>query len=558
MGNRTKFIVMAGTMLGLFTSAMDQTVVSTSMPRIIADLGGFGLLSWVGTAFMLASTATIPIAGKLTDIYGRKPFYMGGIAILIIGSALCGSAQNIEQLILFRVVQGIGAGMIMGIAFAILGDVFTPAERGRWAGLMSSVFACAAIIGPLIGGTLTDHAHWRWVFYVNLPLGAVALTVLAVGMPNIRPPGRSSMDLRGVALLLATVIPMLLAFTWAGTRYDWVSPQIIGMLTLGGAALVAFTVAELHTEEPLLPMSLFRNRIFTVAALVTFISGIAMMGSFFYIPLFVQGVLGASATNSGMVLMPMMIAMAIASSISGQIMSRLGRYRVQGIVGLSLMVVAAYMLSRLNVDSSRMDVVYAMVIFGIGLGTSMPLFMLAVQNAVPYRFMGISTSTMQFLRSVGGTFGVAIMFSFIQRGYHDALAQTVPAPVRDHPEIETVLDDPQFVLNENALDRVREGFAVFGEQGEALFAETIGGVKEALAIGISDAFMISVFVLVVALVISFFMEEIPLRKAHYEGEEQESAGSLPEAAVALPPVAGGANGHDDPPRLPGPHASGPS
>jgi predicted MFS family arabinose efflux permease len=305
-------------------------------------------------------------------------------------------------------------------------------------------------------------------------------------------------------------------------------------------------------------MSLFRNRIFTVAALVTFISGIAMMGSFFYIPLFVQGVLGASATNSGMVLMPMMIAMAIASSISGQIMSRLGRYRVQGIVGLSLMVVAAYMLSRLNVDSSRMDVVYAMVIFGIGLGTSMPLFMLAVQNAVPYRFMGISTSTMQFLRSVGGTFGVAIMFSFIQRGYHDALAQTVPAPVHDHPEIETVLDDPQFVLNENALDRVREGFAVFGEQSEALFAETIGGVKEALAIGISDAFMISVFVLVVALVISFFMEEIPLRKAHYEGEEQESAGSLPEAAVALPPVAGGANGHDEPSRLPGPHASGPS
>jgi EmrB/QacA subfamily drug resistance transporter len=548
MGNRTKFVVMAGTMLGLFTSAMDQTVVSTSMPRIIADLGGFGLLSWVGTAFMLASTATIPIAGKLTDIYGRKPFYMGGIAILIIGSALCGSAQSIEQLIVFRVVQGIGAGMIMGIAFAILGDVFTPAERGRWAGLMSGVFACAAIIGPLIGGTLTDHAHWRWVFYVNLPLGAIALTVLLLGMPNIRPPGRATLDLRGVALLLATVVPMLLAFSWAGSRYDWVSPQIIGMLGLAVTCLIAFTYAELHTDEPLLPMSLFRNRIFTVSALVTLISGVAMMGSFFYIPLFVQGVLGASATNSGIVLMPMMIAMAIASAISGQLMSRLGRYRLQGILGLALMTVAAFMLSRLDVNSTRTDVVYAMVVFGVGLGTSMPLFMLAVQNAVPYRFMGISTSTMQFLRSVGGTFGVAIMFSFIQRGYHDSLSQTVPAQARDNPQIQGVLDDPQFVLNPGALERVRQSFAASGEQGEALFAQTIGGVKEALAIGITDAFTLSVFVLVVALVISFFMEEIPLRKAHYTPEEQESAVSLPEAAVALRPVAGGANGHDTSPK----------
>ena len=328
--------------------------------------------------------------------------------------------------------------------------------------------------------------------------------------------------------MLAAVVPMLLAFSWAGSRYDWVSPQIIGMLTFGVAALIIFIYAELRTDEPLLPMSLFRNRIFTVAALVTLISGVAMMGSFFYIPLFVQGVLGASATKSGIVLMPMMIAMAIASAISGQLMSRLGRYRLQGILGLGLMTVAALMLSRLNVDSTRMDVVYAMVVFGVGLGTSMPLFMLAVQNAVPYRFMGISTSTMQFLRSVGGTFGVAIMFSFIQRGYHDAITQTVPAPVRENPQIQNVLDDPQFVLNTGALERVRQSFGSFGEQGEALFAQTIGGVKEALAIGISDAFTISVFVLAVALVISFFMEEIPLRKAHYTTEEQEASGRCPK------------------------------
>src|SRR3990172_11048527 len=261
MSPRTKFIVMAGTLLGLFTAAMDQTVVGTSMPRIIADLGGFGLFSWVGTGFMLASTTTVPIVGKLTDIYGRKPFYMLGIFVLLLGSALAGSSQNIEQLIAFRVVQGLGAGMIMGIAFAIIADVFVPAERGKWMGLMSGVFASASVIGPLIGGTLTDHAHWRWVFYVNLPLGAVALSVLFFGMPNIRPAVRSKLDYRGIFLLMATVVPMLLAFSWAGSRYDWLSPQIIGFLAWAGAGLVVFTYAELRTEDPLLPMSLFRDRI---------------------------------------------------------------------------------------------------------------------------------------------------------------------------------------------------------------------------------------------------------------------------------------------------------
>jgi EmrB/QacA subfamily drug resistance transporter len=542
MGHRTKVIVMVGTMLGLFTSAMDQTVVGTSMPTIIADLGGFGLFSWVGTGFMLASTATVPVVGKLSDIYGRKPFYMAGIFILILGSALCGSSQNVEQLIAFRVIQGLGAGMIMGIAFAILGDVFTPAERGRWTGLMSGVFASASVLGPLIGGTLTDHVHWRWVFYVNLPLGATALTVLALGMPNIRPPKGSTLDYRGVVLLLATVVPMLLAFSWAGSRYDWVSPQVLGLLTWAAAGFAVFIYAELRTEEPVIPMALFRNRIFTVAALVTLISGVAMMGSFFYIPLFVQGVIGASATNSGFVLMPMMISMAIASAISGQLMSRLGRYRIQGIVGLGLMVVGALFLSRLDVNSTRRDVTYAMIFFGVGLGTSMPLFMLAVQNAVPYRFMGVSTSTMQFLRSVGGTFGVAIMFSLIQSGYHGSLATAVPPQVQDNPQIRESLDDPLFIQNPQALEGVRGAFAGFGDQGEALFAQTIHAVKESLAVGIADAFLVAVFILIVALVISVFMEEIPLRKAHYTPEEQESSGSLPEAAVALPPVAGGANG----------------
>ncbi|MCI0817473.1 MAG: MFS transporter, partial [Chloroflexi bacterium] len=426
LDTRTKVLVIAGTLLGLFTAAMDQTVVATSIPKIVADLGGFGLFSWVGTGFLLASTTTVPIVGRLSDMYGRKPFFMLGIVLLLLGSALAGSSQTIEQLIAFRVIQGFGAGMIMAIAFTIVGDVFPPAERGRWMGLMAGVFAAASVLGPLIGGTLTDHADWRWVFYINLPMGGVALALLAYGMPRLRPPTTPKMDYRGIVLLCATTVPMLLAFSWAGNRFDWVSPQIIGLLAWSVAALALLVYTELRTEEPLLPMQLLKNRVFTVSGIVALLTGFAMMGSLFYIPLFVQGVLGASATSSGLVTMPMMIAMALAAGIAGQVMSRVGKYRVIGVFGLIVMVIGMAILSMVDASSSRSDVTLAMIIFGIGLGTSIPLYTLAVQNSVPYRVMGVSTSTMQFLRSVGGTMGVAIMFSVIQVQYHDGVEENVP------------------------------------------------------------------------------------------------------------------------------------
>lgn len=512
--SRTKVIVMAGTMLGMFTAAMDQTVVATSMPRVIADLGGFGLFSWVGTAFMLASTTTVPIVGKLSDLYGRKPFYMAGIVVLLIGSALCGLSQSVEQLIAFRIVQGFGAGMIMGIAFAIVGDVFPPSERGRWMGLMSGTFAAASVIGPLIGGTLTDNVSWRWVFYINIPLGMVALTVLYFGMPYIRPDGKAKVDYLGAVLLCAGVVPLLLAFSWAGDRYAWVSPQVIGFLVWSAAAFSVFTAWEMRVEEPILQVSLFKLRIFTVAAIVTLITGFAMMGSLYYIPLFVQGVIGSSATNSGLVTMPMMITMAIASAISGQVMSRLGRYKFLGILGILIMIAGMLVLSRLTVDSTRQDVTMAMVIFGIGLGTSIPLFMLAVQNAVPYRVMGSSTSAMQFLRSVGGTMGIAVMFTVIQGTYHDGVAASTPAPVVEQPQLAQSLEDPQFLLNAQALEQLHGAFATFGENGELLFDQTLLAVRTSLADGITDAFFVSAFVLMGAVVAAFFMKEVPMRKTH--------------------------------------------
>lgn len=552
MSTRTKVIVMAGTLLGLFTAAMDQTVVGTSMPRIIADLGNFGLFSWVGTAFMLSSTATVPVVGRLTDIFGRKPFYMAGIFTLLLGSALCGISQNVEQLIAFRVVQGLGAGMIMGIAFAVVGDVFPPAERGRWMGLMSGVFASASVLGPLIGGALTDHASWRWVFYVNIPLGGVALTVLLLGMPNIRPNREARLDYRGIVVLLATVVPLLLALSWAGSRYDWASYQIIGMLSWSVIGIAMFAYVELHTDDPLLPVSLFRNRIFLVSSLVMLVTGFAMMGSLFYIPLFVQGIIGASATNSGLVTMPMMIAMAIASGITGQLMSRIGRYRAIGVGGLLIMVGGMYLLSRMDVGSRSFDARLAMVVFGIGLGMSMPIFMLAVQNVVPYRVMGVSTSTIQFLRGVGGVMGVAVMFSLIQSKYHDALTQNLPQSVKDKPELLSTIEDPQFLLNEGAFGQIEQAFLALPQGGAELFQQTIQGVKVSLAGGIADAFLISVFIMLAAVVIGAFMKEVPLRRIHFvdaEGHVAPEIGDLAEAPgtrgaapVLTPGIAGASAG----------------
>jgi MFS family permease len=438
--------------------------------------------------------------------------------------------------------------MIMGIAFAIVGDVFPPAERGKWAGLMSGVFASASVVGPLIGGTLTDHANWRWVFYVNLPLGSVALLVIFFGMPSLRPITRPKLDYRGTLLLVATVVPALLAFSWAGSRYDWASPQIIGMLGWAAAALAVFAYAESRTQDALLPMGLFRNRVFLVSAVVTFLTGIAMFGALSYIPLFVQGVIGSSATNSGLVTMPMMIAMAIASAITGQIMSRLGHYRVLGTTGLAIMAGGMFLLAQMDADATTFIARRNMVIMGIGLGMSLPLFMLAVQNAVPHRLMGISTSTLQFLRSVGGTMGVAIMGSMINSTLASELVANTPSQVREAapPTLLDQLSSPQFLLSPAQLGALRGAFEQLGPQGGQLFEAAIGAVKTSLATAIADAFLVAAFVTLATVFVGVFLKEVPLRRT-YDIEAGPTPAPTPSApparpAVALAPLAGGSSG----------------
>ncbi|UCH86765.1 MAG: MFS transporter [Dehalococcoidia bacterium] len=547
MSTRTKVLVMAGTLLGLFTAAMDQTIVGTAMPRVVAHLGGYEHYSWVFTSFMVVSTTAVPIVGKLTDMYGRKFFFLAGIAVMMLGSALCGTSQSMIQLIVFRAIQGLGAGTIMATAFAIIGDVFPPAQRARWAGLMTSVFAAASVAGPLIGGYITDNLNWRWVFYVNLPMGALALAVFFAVMPSVRAGVRHQLDYWGAAMLILAVVPLLLAFSWANEQYPWLSAQIIGLLAFATLAGLAFAVVEMRTVEPILPPALFRHPIFLVSAGVTFLTAMGMFGGIVYLPLFVQGVIGSSATNSGLVIMPMMLSLAITAAIMGQILGRWGRYRIIALVGLAVMAVGMFLMSGMDVTSTNAIATRNMIVVGIGLGATMPIFVLVVQNALPYRMLGVSTAAIQFFRSVGGTMGVAVMGSLVNSSFSSELTAETSPEVREAtpPALLERLQNPQSLLNADLLAELRDAFAGLGENGPVMFNEIMLGTRTALGTAIAEAFLVGMGITLAALVVAVFLKEVPLAKTWAVPEA--TAGAMPLDRLGQSPVAGSSAATVDPP-----------
>ncbi len=517
------------------------------MPRVVAHLGGYEHYSWVFTGFMVVSTTAVPIVGKLTDMYGRKFFFLAGIAIMMLGSALCGTSQSMMQLIAFRAIQGLGAGTIMATAFAIIGDVFPPAQRARWAGLMTGVFAAASVAGPLIGGYITDNLNWRWVFYVNLPLGALALSVFFSVMPSVQPGLRHRLDYWGVTTLILSVVPLLLALSWANEQYPWLSPQIIGLLTFAALAALAFAAAERRAAEPILPPALFRHPIFLVSAAVTFLTGMAMFGSVVYLPLFVQGVIGSSATNSGLVIMPMMLSLSITAAIIGQILGRWGRYRIIAVAGLAVMAGGMFLMSGMDVTTTNAIATRNMIVIGIGLGATMPIFVLVVQNALPYRMLGVSTAAIQFFRSVGGTMGVAIMGSMVNSTFSSELTAQTPAEVRQStpPDLLQRLQDPQSLLNAELLAGLQEAFAGLGEQGPAMFEQVMEATRSALGVAIADAFFLGTGITLVALVVAVFLKEVPLLKTWAAPEA--AAGAMPLDEFRPSPIAGNPAVPADPP-----------
>ena len=401
--------IYSGLMVTLLLAALDQTIVATALPQVVSDLGGITQYSWVFTAYLLGSTVTVPLYGKLGDVHGRKPLFIVAIVIFLAGSALCGAAQNMWELVVFRAVQGVGAGGLFPLTLAMVGMIVPPRDRGRYQGLIGSVFAAASILGPLVGGLIVDTTSWRWIFYVNLPVGALALVVIVVTMPRRRHKQEHSIDWLGAAVLAAGTTALLLGLVWGGRDYPWLSGPVVAALVAAAVLLVTFALWERRVREPIIPFDLLRNP--TVAASVACMAlvGMAMFGTISFVPLFVQGVIGTSATSSGVVLTPLMLGAVTTSVISGQIVSRTGRYRPNTLIGPLVLGAGTLLLSMMDVHTTNGDAARNMVIAGIGLGMMMQIFVLSVQNSVPRAAMGSATALTQFARSIGATLGVTLM-----------------------------------------------------------------------------------------------------------------------------------------------------
>ncbi len=507
-------LTLAGVMLALFLASLDQTIVATAMPRIIADLDGFDRFTWVTTAYLLASTTVLPIVGKLTDMYGRKWFFIAGITIFLTGSVLAGLSQDMTQLIIFRGIQGIGGGSMMAISFIAVADLFPAEERGKYQGMLAAVFALSSVIGPTLGGVVTDQLSWHWIFYINLPLGIPVLALFVVFFPQISPVGREHrLDYWGIAALALTVVPLLLALSWGGGQYDWVSGQVLGPLIFGSVMLLVFVAVESRAADPIMPLWVFRYPSVGVSMLVTFLSGFGMFGVIVFIPLFFQGVLGASATNSGSFLTPMMLGIVAGAIVSGQALSRLGaHYRLQGLVGLGIMAAGMLLLSQMSAGTGFGRAVGYIVLMGVGLGVTFPVYTLVVQNSVPRQVLGVATTSLQFFRSIGGTLGLAILGSIATSRFASELSATVPARVRQviSPEkLATIAGDPYALLSPVAKDQLEQGFKPMGPEGVGLLSQFLDALRNALSSAIGDVFLIGLAMIIAAWVATLFLKGIP-------------------------------------------------
>jgi EmrB/QacA subfamily drug resistance transporter len=428
-------IIYSGLMVTVFLAALDQTIVATALPRVVSDLGGLGSYSWVFTSYLLASTVSVPIWGKLGDIYGRRPLFLVAIPVFLAGSALCGLAQTLPQLVVFRSIQGLGAGGLIPLALATVANIVPPRDRGRYQGLIGGTFAAASIVGPALGGVIADNTSWRWIFYVNVPVGAVALAVIWFTMPRRAQRREHSIDYLGAALLAAGTTALLLGLIWGGREYPWASLQVVGSLAVGAAVLAVFALVERRAREPILPFDLLRSRSVTVGVASIALVAMCMFGTISFVPLFVQGVIGTSATASGVVLTPMMLAAVTMSVVSGQWVSRTGRYKANALAGPVVLGTAMLLLSRMDVDTTRAEAVRNMVLAGIGMGLMMQIFVLVIQNTVPVRDLGAGTALGQFARAIGATLGVTLMGVIVNQGLPtaargDAVVHRLPAALR--------------------------------------------------------------------------------------------------------------------------------
>lgn len=522
--------IIASLMLGMLLSSLDQTVVGTAMPRIITQLGGANY-TWVITSYLLASTVTVPVIGKLSDIYGRKWFFISGMVTFLLGSALCGASQNMVQLVIYRGIQGLGAGALMPLALAYIGDIFPPAERGKWQGLFTAVFGVSSIVGPLLGGAITDNWGWRWVFYVNMPVGAIALVVAVMALPSATRRMRHKVDYLGATLLIVWAVCLLLGFSLGGSELAWDSWQIITLFAVAVVGIAAFLLVETRAAEPIIQPALFKNDIFSISTLSMFLVSAGMFGAITYLAPFVQIILGQSATNSGVILTPMMLGFIVSSIVGGQILSRSGRYKVLAIVGFVIGSAGMFLLSRMTTATTNGELVRNMVITGLGIGLLMSLFTIIVQNAFSRDLLGQVTSSLTFFRSLGSSIGVAVLGAIVTNDFSSQVKNGIPSALAPYVNVSKLTNES---TASKAIDIPSAIMHLGPQQFQALAMQLATHVKDAFATSVTLAFTIGAAMMVLALITTLFLREIPLQgRRPAAGVASEVSEAAPETVPEL-------------------------
>jgi EmrB/QacA subfamily drug resistance transporter len=523
VGSR-KNVIFVGLMLGMLVAAVSQTIVSPAMPVIVSELGGIEHYSWIATSALLVSAVTVPVIGKLSDVYGRRGFYIAGLVVFMVGSVLAGAAQGFWWLVAARAVQGFGMGTIMPLSQTIIGDIISARERGKYMGYIGAVFGVASIAGPLAGGWITDNFSWRWLFYVNLPFGVAALAFILAYLHIPHVPRRHKLDYVGFVALPIALVAVLLATTWGGTTYPWDSWQIVSLYAVGALVLIGFLFNEYYTEESVLPLRLWKNSVFTLSNVSNMAIAMTMFGAIFFIPVYAQGVIGVNVTNSGAVLIPLTASMIVVSIVVGRLITRTGRYKGFMLAGLLVMMVGYFLLTRLGYGSTQTDLTLDMIVVGLGLGAVLQTYTLVVQNATSREDLGVATSTTQLSRSLGATLGTAIFGTIMTNGMKTEIPKRLPPQALQGPQAAELSDGSGVgaVLDPNTLGQLPDAVAT--------------GIREGLAAAMHPVFVAGLPIIAIALVATLFIKELPLRTVAFAEMEREApapAGATANGTEAL-------------------------
>ncbi|MCY8908070.1 MDR family MFS transporter [Bacillus atrophaeus] len=525
--NPKRTLLLTGLIIAMFFSALDGTIVGTAMPKIVGDLGGLSMMTWLTTAYLLTSTTVVPIAGKLADLLGRRVVYVSGLIIFMAASALCGMANNMTELIIFRGLQGIGGGIMMPMAMIVVGDLFTGKQRAKFQGVFGAIYGLASVIGPQIGGWIVDTLNWKWVFYINLPVGIVAVIFIARGLQGRKQTGPINFDIAGIFTMVVGVVSLLLALSFGGKDYAWGSWQILGLFALALIGIIGFIIAETKAKEPILPMYLFKNRTFTFLNLIGFFMSIGMFGAVTFVPFFMQGIVGVSASESGTIMTPMMVSMIITSIIGGQLVYKVG-IKPQIITGMVIMAGGFLLLTTLDLDTSKLVATSYMAIIGLGMGLVMPILTLALQESFSKEELGVVTSSSQFFRSIGGTFGITVLGAVMNARSGTLLTDKLVPYLNSLPaQASSFADQFKGMIDKDPQGLLQSLFSPEAvKQIPAAFSSHIVPIlKTSLMDSLHSVFYAGLAFIVIGAVFTLFVKPIKLsnKKAGEEQEKEEKA-----------------------------------